>query len=154
MAELQRLGLYGAGVDQYFGDQAKKDNRPLAALESVEQQIEFIASMGEGREDEFVAYSLEQMEDLPGMMSDLKQAWRRGDESALDKLALVQLRTDFPDTYRTLIVDRNLRWRDQVASMLESPETEMVLVGAAHLVGELGLPALLAADGYTVSRQN
>ena len=154
LAELQRLGLYGAGVDQYFSDKARQDNRPLIALESAEQQIEFIANMGEGREDEFVAYSLEQMEDLPGMMSSLKQAWREGDVSGLDSLVLAQLRTEFPDTYQALIVERNLNWRDQIVRMLESGETEMVLVGAAHLVGELGLPSLLAAKGYTVSRQN
>jgi uncharacterized protein YbaP (TraB family) len=36
--------------------------------------------------------------------------------------------------------------------MLESPEIEFVLVGAAHLVGPDGLLAMLQAKGYQISQ--
>jgi len=36
--------------------------------------------------------------------------------------------------------------------MLETPGTEFVLVGAAHLVGEDGLLSLLERRGYTIAQ--
>ena len=153
MAELQRLGLTGAGVDQHFSDRANKDGLPLESLETVAEQIAFIANMGDGQEDEFISYSLDQMTSLSTMMDALKSAWRKGDAQALNELVLNELESEFPETYHVLIASRNLKWRDQVGAFLQTAETELVLVGAAHLVGELGLPSLLLDQGYQVERE-
>ena len=149
-AELQRLGLAEAGVDQYFSDRAAAEGRTLLALETVDQQLSFLAGLGAGQEDEFVAYSLAQMRLLPELMSALKHAWRSGNAGALERIALEPLAADFPSAFHTLITARNLRWKDRIDELLDTAETEFVLVGAAHLVGELGLPALLRGVGYDV----
>jgi uncharacterized protein YbaP (TraB family) len=49
-----------------------------------------------------------------------------------------------------LLDDRNQAWVVQIEKMLDEDATFLVTVGAGHLVGPTGVPALLRADGYTV----
>ena len=50
------------------------------------------------------------------------------------------------------LVDRNRNWMSDIGDMLARPGTFFVAVGAAHLVGDAGLPALLEGAGATVAR--
>lgn len=54
--------------------------------------------------------------------------------------------------YQTILVERNKAWLAEIERFLTTPETEMVLVGALHLTGPDGLPALLKAKGFSVKR--
>ena len=64
MVELQRLGFVGVGVDAYFNEKAINDRKTLGQLETVEEQVEFIANIGIGKEDEMLAYNLAVRGDL------------------------------------------------------------------------------------------
>ena len=55
--------------------------------------------------------------------------------------------------YQALIVDRNRRWADQIEALLDDPQDYLVVVGALHLVGEDGLPAVLEARGVDIARR-
>ena len=80
-------------------------------------------------------------------------AWargREGDKAALVSLGIEPMQEEFPAIYHSLLVDRNQAWLPQVDAMLQTAETELVLDGALHLVGEDGLLAELARKGYTV----
>lgn len=151
-AELQRLGLAGTGVDQYFLQRAKQDHKRLGKLESVEAQLAFLADMGAGQEDAMVMQSLQDLEQLPAMMKSLKAAWRRGDRDAIAGIALGPWKKAFPGVYESLLVTRNRTWLPQIEALLKTPEVELVLVGTLHLVGEDGILRQLAADGYTVEQ--
>ncbi|WP_339671839.1 TraB/GumN family protein [Dasania marina] len=150
LVELRRLGLGESGVDAHYYEQARRDNKGLVYLESVAQQLQFIAAMGEGRENEFVQYSLNDMESLPDVMKQLKAAWLKGDLTTLNRIALQPLQEDFPAIYRSLILQRNQAWLPSLQALLATAPTELVLVGALHLVGEHGLLEQLIKKGYTV----
>ncbi len=150
MLELQRLGLDGVGVDAYFSARAIDDQKKLGQLETVEAQISFLAGMGAGREDAMLSFSLDEVEQLPVLMSSMKAAWRRGDMGKLKELGISSLKKDFPKLHKQLLVDRNNAWMPQIEAMLKTPEVELVLVGALHLAGEDGLLAQLAARGYSI----
>jgi uncharacterized protein len=51
-----------------------------------------------------------------------------------------------------LLGDRNRDWMTEIAGMLARPGTFFIGVGAAHLVGDAGLPALLQEAGAIVKR--
>ena len=48
-----------------------------------------------------------------------------------------------------LLSNRNRAWMEQIPKMLADAPT-LVVVGAAHLVGDEGLLSLLRQSGYTV----
>lgn len=152
ISELQRLGFVGTGVDEYFSLKAVKDHKPLGQLETAEAQLAFLSQMGEGQEDEMIAYTLRDIKQLPEQMTSMKDGWRRGDMALLDKVALTPLKKEFPDVYQSLLVTRNNAWLPQIEAMLKNQEVELVLVGALHLVGEDGLLAQLEDKGYEIHK--
>ena len=150
--ELQRLGHAEAGVDEFYFSQAARDNKPRKWLETIDQQIDFLANLGTGQEDAMLRYSMADLERLPELWEGLKSAWIAGDMDRLDQVGGKPLRTEFPNVYRELIVDRNNNWMPQIVRMLESEPVELVLVGALHLAGEQGLLRQLANRGYRLRR--
>lgn len=150
MAELQRLDLAESGVDEFFNQKALAEGKPLGQLESVEKQLEVLVNMGEGHEDEVILSTLDDLKNLPGMMKDLKSAWRSGNLAQMEVLGIEPMRKDYPAIYQMLLVERNLNWLPQIEAFLTTPETELILVGAAHLAGKEGLLAQLRQHGYKV----
>jgi len=63
-----------------------------------------------------------------------------------------KMKAQFPSIYKTLLTDRNERWLSDIYTMFETPEIELILVGAMHLVGDDGLIELLRAQGYVVEQ--
>ncbi|NKB34553.1 MAG: TraB/GumN family protein [Pseudomonadales bacterium] len=150
--EFQRIGFTPQGVDAYFNTRALGDAKSLGQLETVMEQIGFLASMGEGNESEFILLSLEDLEETAELMDDMIAAWRTGNNEQLADLFVNEMRNEAPELYDSLLRQRNLNWIPQIEQMLRDADTEFVLVGAAHLVGNDGLLELLAAKGFTVSQ--
>jgi uncharacterized protein len=148
--ELHRLGLAGTGVDEFYSLKALNDNKPLGQLESIDAQIGFLASMGDGQENELIASTLREIKEIPAMLQATKEAWRKSDGKKLVDMSLVPMKKESPAVYDTLIVKRNNAWMVQIEEMLKTKEVEFVLVGALHLFGDDGVIARLSAKGYTV----
>lgn len=153
MIELQRLGLVGTGVDEFFSMRALNDSKEIQYLETVYEQLEFLSKMGEGDEDEMIEYTLNDMEQLPGIIGSIKSAWRNGDNSQLQEIALKPWADRFPEVYDLLLVERNNKWVPEIEKMLATRDVEFILFGALHLAGEQGILAQLQARGYTVENQ-
>ena len=151
--ELQRLGLAGTGVDQFFSLRALNDSREIKYLETVSEQLEFISSMGEGNEDAFIEYMLSDLKNLPALLGTTKEAWKNGDNDRLRQAALDPWKERFPKLYNSMLVKRNNNWVPQIERMLKTKEVEFVLFGALHLAGEQGVLAQLKALGYKVENQ-
>ncbi len=148
MVELQRLGLTGTGVDEFFSLKAKNDQKLVGQLETVQDQLSFISNMGIGNENKFVAYLLADMKQMQKLMASLKTAWRSGDHMTLEKEQLIPLKKDFPDIYNDMMVKRNLKWIPEIETMLTTKEVELILVGMLHLAGEDGLVEILKSKHY------
>lgn len=151
--ELQRFKLAGIGVDEFFNQKALADKKKIGYLESVEEQLSFLLKMGEGNENELITQTLRDMKDLPEQMAAMKRAWRKGDNSGLEKMAITDWKKNFPDLYNTLLVKRNNNWIPEIEKMLKTREIEFVLFGALHLVGDEGVLAQLKARGYEIQKQ-
>ena len=152
VVELKRLGIAGIGVDAHFNQRVNQDQKASGQLESVEAQIAFIANMGADNPDEMLAYNLTDLEQLPELWQSMQQAWRSGNLAVLDEVAASPLRTDFPEVYQALLVDRNNAWMPQIVAWSKTLEVEFVLVGALHLVGSDGLLTQLSRRGYQITQ--
>jgi len=153
LVEVERLGVSGIGVDEFYSDKAIKDNKKMLYLESIEEQVSFVENLGKGNEDKIIAYILKDLENLPNLISVMKTSWKKGDNPTFDKAVLAPLKKDFPDLYQTIILGRNLVWLPRIKAMAATPEVEFILVGAAHIAGENGLLAMLKKQGFLVQNQ-
>lgn len=152
LVELQRLGIGGKGVDEHYRNQGTSDKKSFLFLETPEQQIAYLAQMGEGYEDEFVNYTLNDLPNLGPMMAKLKAAWRVGDNKTLYDVTAKDQAENFPQFYQQLITERNTNWIPQIENYFKTNDVEFVLVGAMHLVGEEGVLKLLENKGYKIKQ--
>ncbi len=151
LIEMQAIGMKPeAGVDQFFTSLAKNDKKALGQLETPDEHIAFLSGLAEGKEDEFIMKTLNDIGELPQMMGELKAAWRDGKNLKLEELGIKQLQQEFPKIYSSLLVKRNNAWIPKIEDMMKDANTEFVLVGALHLAGKEGLVSMLKAKGYKV----
>ena len=149
MAEIQNSGFVQQGVDNYFLEKAKDADKPLSFLESIESQINLLFSMGEGYENEFVTYSLMDMENSILDLDSLVSEWKDGRIEYTEQV-LLEMKNSWPAIYSALIIDRHNAWMPFLESYLTTEEIEFVIVGYAHLPGPDGLLRRLENSGYTV----
>jgi len=60
---LNKVGVKTEGVDLYFTKKAVAGNKSFLFLETLDEQLSFFEKMGKGNEDEFVRYSIRDLEE-------------------------------------------------------------------------------------------
>lgn len=152
LEELKKFGLTAQGVDSFMGDKAKLDGKMITKLETVDEQINYIATMGKGNESALILQTLEDIKDLTQDLTIMSNAWRHGDRESLSEIGIKPMMEDYPQVYRSLMVERNNNWLPKVERLIQQPEAKFILVGALHLVGEDGLLEQLKSKGYQVQQ--
>lgn len=137
------------GPDTVLMRDAKAHGKDVRYLETMEDQFAVLApSDPDTDRDEFEA-SLDELRDVAGEVQPMVDAWSIGDQKKLDTLVNGDL-DKFPAARKELIDDRNARWMPQIKAMLKEKHTFFITVGAGHLTGPKGIPALLRKAGYKV----
>ena len=149
--QIQKKGFTQQGIDQYYLDSAKKENKPVRFLETVQYQISVLVGMGEGYENDFVRYSLQDMDNTNTAIETLVSEWKKGSAS-ISEVALTEMKQEWPLIYKTLVTDRNNAWTPQILGFLVSGQVHFVIVGYLHLHGEDGLLRQLENFGCTVEQ--
>lgn len=140
------------GVEQIIQADAKKGGKPSCGLETLDGQLGMLDSLPAALQTEMLLQSLEEAGDVDAVIGPLLAAWRDGDESGLEE-RLDEDFDEYPELAEALIFERNRNWAGQVSEMLEGEDDVLLVVGAMHLVGPRGLPALLEERGYRVERR-
>jgi len=124
-----------------------------AALETAEQQMRFFSDAPMEEQVASLMSTIAAMEAGSGMsLEPLIAAWANGQPEELEEVMLSMLTPSDQPAYERLFDARNAQWIGPLESMLADNSENLVIVGAGHLVGPGGVPALLAARGYTVER--
>lgn len=145
----QAGGPKAAGVDQAL--LADFRGRPVQALEGARRQLAIFDALSEQDQRDLLAAVVEGAANAPQLERRVAEAWRTGKLAELTPLLDTGILAD-PELRNALLVDRNIAWMEKVAKLLGTKRRPLVAVGAAHMLGPDGLPALLAERGFTVRR--
>ncbi len=147
---LARLGFDPEyGIERWLAAKAAADGKEVIGLETVREQLGFLDGMSLEAQRELLLQSLEESAGIESMMDELVCAWRYGDIGLLERRMLSDM-DDYPELYEAVVVQRNRRWAKRIEALAKDDDDYLVVVGALHLVGEDGLPALLRARGHAV----
>jgi uncharacterized protein YbaP (TraB family) len=152
LLEFQSREFTPDGVDVHFHQRAKADGKTIDAFESVDEQVGFIETMGEGEESEYILLSLRDIEKIDDDIESMISIWRNGESDDLVDLFVEDMKENTPGVYQSLLLGRNNKWMPTIEAMFNDVDTEFVLVGVAHLVGDDGLVQLLRTRGYQVEQ--
>jgi uncharacterized protein YbaP (TraB family) len=139
-----------SGVDRaIYAEEAAVGGKSFRALETPEQQFRLL--MPDDRKLEIAEFdeSLKEILKDQGEIGNMIDAWAHGDTRRLGHIMNDDLKAD-PRMEKSLFEDRNKNWVDQIAAMLNEDHTYFITVGAGHLAGPKGVPALLRARGFKV----
>jgi len=150
--ELMKSGVSQEGVDRHYYERAIKDKKIVKGLETVDEQIDYVVSMADGNEDEFVTYSIRDLKTLKQKYATLVHAWRTGDSKKLEELMVTEIQAGSPELYKKLLTDRNRNWLPMIDAFGRTPQREFVLVGVAHLAGPDGIIEALRKKGYLIEK--
>lgn len=141
------------GVDALIRKEFVAAGKPVHGLETVDSQIHIFSDMPQAVQIALLESQLKEAEQQKGVanLDAIVNAWSSGDEEELGKLLHVQELAQNP-IYAKIFTDRNKAWAAALAERLKQPGTSFISVGAGHLVGPEGVPALLQKMGFTVTR--
>lgn len=139
-----------SGVERVLEAEADKRGLPRRYLETPESQIRLLADLPRADEERFLVATLRQIEEDADTIDEMDEAWARGDVDRLGALLTEDIREAGPEVYAALLTRRNAAWTREIDTMMQGKGRIFIAVGAAHLVGADGVPAMLRAKGYTV----
>jgi hypothetical protein len=141
----------GKGADKQLEATANASHKIVKTFETPEQQLLFFASLPEQSEISFLMQTVDEVGAGSTYMDKLANAWVAGDTGEIEAMSVEKIKTGAPELYDTLFVKRNMDWCNQIAGIMKGSGTSFVAVGAAHLVGDRSVPAILAERGFTVA---
>ena len=146
---LMQLGFDPAwGIETRMMVRADEDGKSIQGLETLEEQLGFMAGMDADSQREFLMQSLDEAEVIEGQVSDMVNAWRTGDAARLETLMLDGFEAA-PGMEDALLIRRNRNWVSPIRDLMDQPDDYLVIVGAMHLVGDNSVIAMLDDAGIS-----
>jgi hypothetical protein len=151
------------GVDVQVRKQFVAAGKPVNGLETPDMQIHLFSDLPLAEQVALLEAELEaatkaaapepaaSKAPATSSLDAIVDAWMSGDQDRLER-TLGGEKFESSAFGDRLLAQRNKTWATLLAARLQKPGTSFVSVGAAHLVGTDGVPALLATMGFTVTR--
>lgn len=151
-------GLYPEfGVDLFLTTYAKSMHLPIVPLETLAQQLrvldEIVPKSEMAEQFDTVLDAIESGEARTQTLA-LANAWATSDLDTLERYPqwcdCLKTASD-KRAFKRLVTNRNRAMADNIARVHAGGQRVFGAVGALHMIGPQGIPALLAARGFTVT---
>lgn len=139
-------------IDDHFQREAKRMGKRVLGLETVEFQIATLFDAVPIEEEvEQLMTLVENPAEAHEAMRALADAYFSKDIEAIERcmLSSVERGETTPEEWERICTSRNRNWVEQMPAIMTEGST-LFVVGAAHLVGDEGVVALLRKAGYKV----
>ncbi|MCJ0764670.1 TraB/GumN family protein [Variovorax terrae] len=155
----RREALYAEfAVDAVLASTAQAQRQPIVALEQASEQLALLAGRDDAEEGDLFDSALDELASGEGaeQLRALAQAWADGDLAMLERYPQWCHCLDTPverEQMKRLLDDRNAPMAGKIAALHEGGRRVFAAVGALHMIGPQGLPTLLRARGFSVTRE-
>ena len=139
------------GIEFHLSAMAGKDEKEILGFETAREQLEFLDGLSLPAQRSLLIQTLRESMSIEQNINLMISAWRHGDIDYFEETLLSEMRK-YPELYKTLIVDRNRAWVEKIRKLTAEKNDYLVVVGALHLVGEDGVPALLSKHGISADQ--
>ena len=140
------------GVDRQFID--RSSGKPIVALETAAEQLDLLDHLPLRIQEIMLRDALNRSPHFDRATDQLIEAWRRGDERALQELVFLPVAedADFEMFYDSIFFRRNEVMTRRLAELARDGKTRFAVLGAGHMLGPRGIPSLLCGRGFEVRR--
>ena len=151
--KLQSLGLdANSGVDRYLAQRAKTTAKRPVDWRRSNSKLGYWTNCRKPTKNRCCAKTVRELDLLDKNIDEIVQSWAKGDVDLLAKLLLAGMK-EYPEVYQRIVVERNRRWLPEIEKLIHDGSGAMLVVGAAHLVGQDGVIEMLKAKGYRVEQK-
>lgn len=144
-----RFGESANGVDRDLA--GRRGGKRLVELEGYRRQLDIFDRLPQAEQADMLEVVAAEAATAKPEGERQTKAWRLGDTATIEAAMRTGLLAD-PELRAALLTGRNEAWTQKIDRLLKDDARPFVAVGAAHLLGEDGLPAMLEERGYTVKR--
>lgn len=143
-------------IDAFLAGHARALGKPVVSLEAPEMQVALLKGDAASSR-QAIDSTLRQLEtgQARPMLVHIARVWDEGQAEELARYAqwcgCAETEAD-RTLLRRLLDERNAPLAERIAAEHAAGRSVFAAVGALHMVGPAGLPALLAARGFTVQR--
>lgn len=149
---ITQLRLNQLGFDQSLGVEARmtadaqRAGKEIQGFETLAGQLGILDGLSANAQRAFLQATLEEAGETADVADQMIDAWKSGDEKAMEKDMLGSVR-DQQEVYRALIIRRNKNFARGIENLADDPRNYLIVVGALHLVGPDSVLRILARDG-------
>lgn len=139
------------GIESQFLERAGT-RMEIIGLETPEEQMALFDNMSLDLQEEILRGLVSESEALRYETNAIVEAWLRGDTERLAEIALIGSDDDEGARafHQAMYVERNRSMAREISALVDLGGEWFVVIGAAHMVGDGGIPALLEERGYLV----
>ncbi|MCR6672860.1 TraB/GumN family protein [Devosia ginsengisoli] len=124
----------------------------LGFLETGSEQLEVLAGASDEEQVAMLVATLDQLDTLPKVMDKMLRSWMNGTPDQLSDVFITGMGGYEAGFLERLLYARNRNWIAPIETMLADNSENLIVVGAAHLIGENNVLELLEQAGYAVER--
>lgn len=135
--------------DYYFYEWSHQQNKRIHALETVEEQINFLDQIPYEEQVNWLLESITNQAETDSLLFKMIEAYSNKDLLSLHRL-MMKSSPEFEQYAHLLITERNIKWVTLLPEWLKQ-QSLFIAVGAGHLPGENGLIQLLTKAGYSLT---